>query len=126
MSDHLNIMRQYYPRVVLRDYLDKKAITAAEADEYSVTRKSFEALKQSFDYKAMTFIVLTPAKARRLPLSPAHLQPPYAGHRGEVWERIIGAVKGMFPAVCYEEHLNDETLLGGCKAPVRTRRRAGG
>ena len=51
-------MRQCYPRVVLRDYLDKKAITAAEADEYSVKRKSFEALKLSFDYKAMAFIVL--------------------------------------------------------------------
>ncbi|CAL8088051.1 unnamed protein product [Calicophoron daubneyi] len=39
-----------------------------------------------------------------------HFNPPYASHRGGVWERIIRSVRKLLSAVCNEQLLDDEAL----------------
>ena len=39
-----------------------------------------------------------------------HFNPPYASHRGGVWERLIRSVRRTLNAICHEQTPNDETL----------------
>lgn len=40
-----------------------------------------------------------------------HFIPPYASHRGGVWERMIRSVRKVLSCVLYEQHPSDEVLL---------------